>query len=98
MSSLSPQPIPSRPHGHVHVKMSSIDGQKVERCESQQGHGRHEVEVGGVGEPEIPKHDEDQTQHGDTVDGQVQVGLLLAMVVVVVAGSSLFLPSRVVAL
>ena len=62
----APAPLPpTRPHGHVDVEVGAVDGEEVERGQAKQSHRRHEVEVGVVGDGQVPDQGQGQAKERD---------------------------------
>ena len=55
----------SSPDSNIDVEMGSINREKVEGGQPQQGGRGHEVEVGVVGEGQVPDHRQGEAQEGD---------------------------------
>ena len=55
----------SGPDCNIYVEMSSVHREKVEGGQTKQGGRRHEVEVGVVGQSQVPDHRQGETQEGD---------------------------------
>ena len=53
------------PDSDIDVEMGSVHREKVEGGQAQQGGRGHEVEVGVVGEGQVPDHCQGQAQEGD---------------------------------